>query len=101
MGRKNNPKKVFTHEQNAEFHRRNYAIVARYVGYLRGVCNEFEYSRKELIDALYDTLFAANQQLNYRDYIHSRNEQEKAARLTDSPDTFDTRFLWPDLKPKK
>ena len=83
------PKKhAFKHEENAEFHRNQATIVFEYIQYLKEQQTiepmMFKHTRKELICALYDVMFAANRQMNYRDWLQSRREVEKERKENQS-----------------
>ena len=73
--------KAFNHEQNVEYHRKQAAIVFDFVQHLKNqqTISEigFKHTRADLIKALYDVLFAANRQMDYRQYLHDLREVEK------------------------
>lgn len=73
------------HTQNVEYHRKQAAIVFDFVQHLKNqqTISEigFKHTRADLIKALYDVLFAANRQMDYRQWLHDmRTIQEPEAK---------------------
>ena len=71
----------FNHEEQMEYHRRQSAVVYDFIQYIKAEKTVsdvgFKHSRAELISALYDVMFAAHRQMDYRQRLHDLRELEK------------------------